>query len=153
MPMGYRLAFPVKSYPDGAVSFERDGELVRAAEDRFILANIELPVTGRPHDQFVWTCWISLSHESYSRMQSLWDRSERTELEAAFGYVSNALPTYEPSTFSLKSHVHTRSIGTRPWIELEPTAHPLAVAQRTGIGAARIAAIYHFYEEQTGHYQ
>jgi hypothetical protein len=50
MPMGYRVVFPVKNYPDGAVTFERDGELARAAEDRFILANIELPVKGQPSD-------------------------------------------------------------------------------------------------------
>ena len=33
------------------VTFERDGELARAAEDRFILTNIEFPVKGQPGDQ------------------------------------------------------------------------------------------------------
>jgi len=141
MPMGYRLDFPVESYPDGAVTFERDGELVRAAGDRFILANIELPVAGRRDDRFVWTCWISLSHESFDRMQTLWDQPGRADQEPAFGYVSNALPTYEPSTFAVKSRVHTRAVGLRPWVELEPTEHPLAVEQRDGIGEERIAAV------------
>jgi hypothetical protein len=149
--MGYRLDFPVESYPDGAVTFERDGELVRAAHDRLILANIELPVMGRPHDQFVWTCWISLSHKSYNRMQRLWDQPDRAGQESAFGYISSALPTYEPSTFALKSRVHTRAIGLRPWVELEPTEHPLPVEQRDGIGEERIAAVYHYYEDQARH--
>lgn len=146
MPMGYRVSFPAERYPDGAVVFERDGELVRAAEDRFVLANIELPVAGRPHEHFVWTCWISLSEESYERMQRLWDRPDRAQQEPAFGFVSVALPTYEPTTFALKSRVYTRAIGLRPWVELEPTEHPLAVEQRDGIGEERAAAVYHYYQ-------
>lgn len=149
--MRYRLAFPAESYPDGAVRFERDGELALAADDRFILANIELPVKGRPHDQFVWTCWVSLSHESYDRLQRLWDQPDRAEQEWAFGYVSSTLPTYEPSTFALKSHVYTRAIGLRPWVELEPTQHPLAVEQREGMGEDRIAIVYHYYKDQARH--
>jgi hypothetical protein len=146
VPLGYRLAFPADRYPVGAVRFERNEELVRAADDRFILANIELPISRGPQERFVWTCWISLSHESYDRMQRLWDRSDRADQESAFGYVSSRLPTYEPSTFALKSRVHTRPVGVRPWVELEPTHHPLAVEQRDGIGDDRIAALYHFYE-------
>jgi hypothetical protein len=152
LPMGYRLEFPAdNNYPDGAVQFERGGELVRAVDDRFILANIELPVKGRPRDQFVWTCWISLSHESYARMQRLWNKRDRAKQEWAFGYVSIWLPTYEPSTFALKSRVHTRAVGLRPWVELEPTDHPLAVEQREGISDQRIAAIFHHYEGQVPH--
>ncbi len=140
LPMAYRLAFPVEGYVDAEVTFQRDGELVRAGDDRFILANIELPVKGRPREQFVWTCWISLSHESFDRMQQLWDQPDRSDQAPAFGYVSNALPTYDPPTFALKSRVHTRDIGLRPWVELEPTEHPLPVEQRRGIADERIAA-------------
>jgi hypothetical protein len=51
------------------------------------------------------------------------------------------LPCY-PSTISLKTRVHLRNNGVRPFVELEPTDHPLAVEQRTGITAARVAEIY-----------
>jgi hypothetical protein len=37
--------------------------------------------------------------------------------------------------------VHTRAVGLVPWIELEPTDHPLAVDQRTGITWERIREI------------
>jgi len=144
--MGYRVAFPLTDYSDREVTFEREGELVKAGEDRLILANIELPVKGSA-DQFVWTCWISLSHASYDRMQRLWDEPGRHAQESAFGYVSVSLPTYEPSTFALKSRVHTRSIGIRPWVELEPTSHPLAVEQREGIELERIVAVYHHFAD------
>jgi hypothetical protein len=45
----------------------------------------------------------------------------------------------------MKSRVHTRTIGLRPWVELEPTEHPLALEQREGMGPDRIAALYHLY--------
>ncbi|MCI4339810.1 MAG: DUF2199 domain-containing protein, partial [Thermoplasmata archaeon] len=37
-----------------------------------------------------------------------------------------SLPLY-PDTLLLKTHVHTRPIGQRPFVELEPTDHPLSV--------------------------
>ena len=41
----------------------------------------------------------------------------------------------------LKTRVHTQATGQRPLIELEPTDHPLAVEQRTGITMARVQQI------------
>ena len=57
-----------------------------------------------------------------------------------FGWLSSILPTY-PSTLHLKTHVHTRPIGIRPLIELEPTDHPLAREQRMGITWERVLEI------------
>ncbi|MGG0791910.1 DUF2199 domain-containing protein [Peribacillus simplex] len=37
--------------------------------------------------------------------------------------------------------VHTRPIGLRPSIELEPTNHPLSLEQREGLGFKRIKQI------------
>jgi hypothetical protein len=45
----------------------------------------------------------------------------------------------------LKARIHQRPVGERPWIELEPTDHPLSIEQRNGIDGARIAAIYHAF--------
>ena len=55
------------------------------------------------------------------------------------------MPLY-PSTENLKTRVHLRDDGARPYIELEPTDHPLAVEQRNGITADRVAEIYAYYE-------
>jgi hypothetical protein len=41
----------------------------------------------------------------------------------------------------LKTNARTRPVGKRPLIELEPTDHPLAVEQRTGITQDRIREI------------
>jgi hypothetical protein len=43
---------------------------------------------------------------------------------------------------NFKTRVHLRDNGVRPYIELEPTNHPLAVEQREGIAVERVAAIY-----------
>ncbi|MYX38659.1 DUF2199 domain-containing protein [Streptomyces sp. SID8377] len=40
-----------------------------------------------------------------------------------------------------RTNAHTRPVGTRPLMELEPTDHPLAVEQRTGITQDRVREI------------
>ncbi|MFF0747203.1 DUF2199 domain-containing protein [Streptomyces sp. NPDC004111] len=47
---------------------------------------------------------------------------------------------YSPSTISAKTHIHTGPIRQRPFLELEPTDHPLLVEQRPGIASERLRA-------------
>jgi hypothetical protein len=42
----------------------------------------------------------------------------------------------------LKTRVHLRDDGLRPWIELEPTDHQLALEQRNAVSIDRVAEIY-----------
>jgi hypothetical protein len=65
----------------------------------------------------------------------------RESEEPYFGWLSSDIPSYEPTTLELKTHVHTQPVGQRPVVELEPTDHPLAVEQRTGITVARVQRI------------
>lgn len=58
-----------------------------------------------------------------------------------FGWLSTELALYSESTTNLKTNAHTRPGGKRPFIELEPTDHPLAVEQRAGITQDRIREI------------
>jgi hypothetical protein len=58
-----------------------------------------------------------------------------------FGWLNSWLKPY-PDTTNLKTRVHLRDDRMRPYIELEPTEHPLAVEQRDGISKERIAQIY-----------
>ncbi|WP_314614975.1 DUF2199 domain-containing protein [Streptomyces stackebrandtii] len=51
------------------------------------------------------------------------------------------MPVCSPTTLNLKTNVHTRPIGERPYVEVEPTDHPLTVEQRTGIIQDRVRAI------------
>ncbi|MEU3481942.1 DUF2199 domain-containing protein [Streptomyces sp. NPDC033753] len=84
---------------------------------------------------------VSLSRESCSRAADLWDRPGREEEKPQFGRLTTDLPVCSPTTLNLKTNVHTRPIGERPYVELEPTDHPLTVEQRTGIIQDRVRAI------------
>jgi hypothetical protein len=71
----------------------------------------------------------------------------RSHIGPFFRWLSAELPLY-PRTENLKTRVHLRDDGIRPYIELEPTDHPLAIEQRNGIGVDRIAEIYAHYEHR-----
>jgi hypothetical protein len=105
----------------------------------FIVGNLELPVIGSD-ERFSWDVWVSLSAPNYERTCELWNHPGRESEPPYFGWLSTSLPDY-PETVHLKTLVHTRPVGVRPWIELEPTAHPLAVEQREGITLERVREI------------
>ncbi|MEU5161251.1 DUF2199 domain-containing protein [Streptomyces sp. NPDC020875] len=89
----------------------------------------------------VWEPAFSLSRESFSRTSDLWDRPGREAEKPYFGWLTTDLPVYPATTLNLKTHVHTRPVGERPFVELEPTDHPLAIEQRTGISPERVREI------------
>lgn len=106
----------------------------------FVRGLIELPVIGST-DVFAWGVWISLSRESFARAGELWETPGREAERPYFGWLSTELALYPESTTDLKTNVHTRPVGRRPRVELEPTDHPLAVEQRTGITVDRVREI------------
>lgn len=105
----------------------------------FVLARLPIPVKDE-HDRFTWLVWVSLSSESFGRMDELWESPGREAEPPYFGWLNTVLPSY-PNTLNLRCHVITRPLGERPIIELEPTDHPLAVDQREGIGWLRLRTI------------
>lgn len=68
---------------------------------------------------------------------------------AIFGWLNAWLKPY-PDTINLKTRVHFRDDGIRPYIELEPTDHPLAVEQREGVSVDRVAEIYALMVHDSG---
>ena len=74
-------------------------------------------------------------------MSELWEIEGRESEPPYFGWLSTSLPCYEAETFLLKTRVHTRPVGRRPFIELEPTEHSLAIEQRNGITLKRVQEI------------
>ncbi len=105
----------------------------------FIVGNLELPVIGIA-EKFSWDVWVSLSRENFARAYKLWKVEGREAEPPYFGWLNTLLPGY-PETLHLKTHVHTRAVGGRPLIELEPTDHALAVEQREGITRERVQEI------------
>lgn len=110
---------------------------VIAGEHFFVRARIVIPVVDGL-GEFEWGVWVSLSHKNFLRTLELWETPGREGEEPYFGWLSTELPVYQPSTLNLKTLVHTQPVGVRPVVELEPTDHPLAVEQRTGITVARV---------------
>jgi hypothetical protein len=112
-------------------------QCVIKGEQFFVHGLIEIPVIDSD-ELFSWGVWVSLSQENYDRMAQLWELPGRENEPPYFGWLSTQLPVYTPTTINLKTHVHTRPVGERPSIELEPTDHPLAIEQRKGITVARV---------------
>jgi hypothetical protein len=93
------------------------------------------------HDEsFSWGVWVSLSEASFARVGELWEVDVRANEPPFFGWLCTELSVYPP-TRGLKTNVRLRNSGQRPFIELEPTAHPLAVEQRNGISLERVEEI------------
>lgn len=142
-PMGFALPAPDYWSPDLAddpLNVLEPEICVIKGQGFFVRGLIEVPVID--HDEpFVWTVWVSLSKDNFFRAVKLWDQPERENEPSYFGWLSNQIPTYPTSTLNLKTNLHTRPLGERPSIELEPTNHPLAVEQRNGITAARVHEI------------
>ncbi len=90
---------------------------------------------------FSWNVWVSLSVANFERITELWETEGREREPPYFGWLSTKLPCYDIDTFLLKTNVYTRRVGERPFIELEPTDHPLAVEQRSGISLKRVQEI------------
>ena len=105
----------------------------------FIHALLQIPVFGEK-EPFVWGVWCSISESSHLEICAMWDSPERTSIGPHFGWLCNRVPGY-PDSLHLKTLVHQRGVGLRPTVELEGTTHPLAVDQRNGISADRLADI------------
>ncbi|MGI9422826.1 MAG: DUF2199 domain-containing protein [Hyphomicrobiaceae bacterium] len=83
-------------------------------------------------EPFVWLVWCSLSLESFKKWIETYEQKKRSEVGPFFGWLNTQLPFY-PNTLNLKTMVHLRDDFLRPTVEVEPTEHPLAIAQRDGI--------------------
>jgi hypothetical protein len=146
LPMSVGAEAPYWYYGLSPEECDRRAELssdqcVIDGEQFFVRGVLEIPVVDGD-GPFTWGVWVSLSQASYLRMGERWYARGRERDPSYFGWLSTELPLY-PSTLNLKTRVHTRPVGMRPTIELEPTDHPLAVEQREGITRARAEAIAH----------
>lgn len=101
----------------------------------FVRGCLEIPIHGES-EPFTWGVWVSLSEKSYAEWVEVFGIPKRSHKGPYFGWLNAWLLPY-PDTINLKTHVHLRDDGIRPFIELEQTDHPLAVEQREGITRER----------------
>jgi hypothetical protein len=107
--------------------------------DFFVRGCLEVPIIGR-EEPFIWGVWVSLSKTNFEREQRLADSPNRVSEAPYFGWLSTRIEIY-PDTAALKTNVHTRRVGARPFIELEPTEHLLSKEQRCGLTVERLVQI------------
>jgi hypothetical protein len=107
----------------------------------FVRGMLELPIRGSGGQLFGLGAWATLSRENFVRYIEAFDSGEQDELGSWFGWFSNRLEGY-PDTLNLKCQVHPVSGRQRPRISLEPTPHPLAVEQQSGITFDRLLDIH-----------
>lgn len=143
LPMSYSTTAPdvwdeaFASAPDSMLSSD---QCVIKAQHFFVKGLIEIPVIGS-NQVFSWGVWVSLSRDNFTRALNVWEAPGRESEPPYFGWLTTALSIYSPNTLNLKTNLHTRKVGQRPFVELEPTDHPLAVEQRTGITLDRVREI------------
>lgn len=111
-------------------------------EHFYVRGVIEIPVHDF-HERFGFGVWVSHKKENY---QAYLENFDSDEIGPFFGWLCTEINYFEQSTMLLKTMAHYRGQGLRPAIELEPTEHPLAVAQREGIAMEEALAIVHHYD-------
>jgi hypothetical protein len=105
-------------------------------EHYYVRGVILIPVKGQD-EPFGIGAWVSQSEENFARYAA------NEAMAPTFGWLVSRIPHYGETTWLLKMRVHFRGPTERPTIELEPTDHPLAVEQRTGITLARAWEVVH----------
>lgn len=140
------LAFDGPVYADQIPADERDLRVKRNADlcvidgtVYFIRGLIEIPVHGQD-ETFGIGAWVSQKPEHFWTYQ---EQPASAEIGPFFGWLSNEIRGAGASTLGLKSMVHFRGGTLRPRIVLEPTDHPLAVAQRAGLSLEQAWAFLH----------
>ena len=107
----------------------------------FVRSVLQLPVIGAADTFFGFGVWVTLSKANFDRYIETFDTGDHGHLGPWFGWFSNRIRGY-PDTLNLKCQVVPRDGRSRPYVELEPTHHPLAIEQRDGITFDRILEIY-----------
>ena len=113
----------------------------------YIVGNIDIPLIDA-EGVFSWSVWLSLSKADFQQTSKLWKKRRREAAPPYPGRLSTQLFVY-PDTLNLKTRVHTRPVGQRPYVEIESIDHPLAVEQRQGITLERVQ----FFAERILHDQ
>ncbi|HZH07295.1 MAG TPA: DUF2199 domain-containing protein, partial [Lautropia sp.] len=108
---------------------------------RFVRCVLRLPIRGTA-DTLEFGVWSTLSAENFERYEATYDDPRQSLLGPMFGWFSTAIPDF-PGSAGLKCHVVPQDDNGRPLIELEPTDHPLAIAQYDGVTPAFASEYVH----------
>lgn len=108
----------------------------------FIRCVLEIPIVDGPEKTLEFGPWASLSGANFDRYIQTFADPDQSKLGSMFGWFSNNLRGF-PGSLNLKCQIWPQDNKQRPLVELEPTDHPLSVAQRDGITFARALELVH----------
>lgn len=114
-----------------------DDLCVVEARDYFIRCVLEMPIHGAV-EPFLWGLWVSQSEKNFKDYAEAFPEvPERT----TFGYLAN-WPQGYPDTLGLHMSVHWRVGNDRPWLQIEPSDHPLYQDVAQGISWERAIELF-----------
>ena len=108
----------------------------------FVRAVLELPLIGGPEPTFELGVWGSLNAVNFDRYIDTFDHDDQSKLGRMSSYLSNEVRGF-PGSHSLKGNLRPQDHRKRPFMDLEPGDHPLALAQREGISFDKALEITH----------
>ena len=118
-------------------------DLCRTSDGHFFVrAVLVLPMIDGPEASFEFGVWCSLSEVNFQRYSGSFDDNDQSKLGSMSSYLSNEIRHF-PGSLSLRADLRPQDDRQRPLVELEPTDHPLAVAQHDGIRYQRVLEILH----------
>ena len=107
----------------------------------FIRGVILIPIRDYP-EPLVIGAWVSQKKENYDTYVNNIDSAD---IGPFFGWLSNEFLFGGESAAHLKTMVHFQGSSERPHIQLEPTEHPLAMAQTNGLSLDEAVDFVHPY--------
>lgn len=113
--------------------FQHSPDFCQYKDEHFLVrAVLEIPIIDHPDTPLTFGVWATVSQENFWRYKAVFAGENASSVGSMFAWLSNEIPGYEGS-LNLKSRIYPQDNRRRPKMTLEPTDHPLAVAQREGI--------------------
>ncbi len=135
---------PLDHEPIGDLTFERNflssDFAFHEAGYFFLRCTLDLPVEGMERP-FGFGCWAVVRHEDFRAYWDDFDNPDPAPGDPWSGYLANDLKPFPAST-NLACTVRVQPDRKRPKIELGDGSHPLVRAQRVGITADQVLALY-----------
>ncbi len=109
----------------------------------FIRCTLRIPIADRDGLSLDFGVWSTLSEANYLRYAGAFLDTDQSKLGTMFGWFSNELAGDFGGALNLKCEILPQDDRQRPLVQLEPTDHPLAVAQRAGIRFSQLETLLH----------
>jgi len=121
------------------------GDMCWTADGHYFVKGILiLPIVDQPNLTLEYSAWSSLSEANYDRYQETYSDADQSKLGGMFGWFSNSIQGF-PGSLNLKCEVRPQDGTKRPLLDLEPTEHPLSLAQHNGIAFDEAQRLVHMY--------